>query len=287
MIDACGNAHGGSADDIDHILDALWLTLIKEATPTRLINYLKKSKKITSHVLPKIIKERISIFESSLENKVRSIKVLYRKGLMSKEKYKSVRLNLSTSYVNHKTHKRTGLKFMNNTCVSKILHYGKLIEFVNSVNIGNLKYFKTDYYDLGDDDQINGAYRDLEDYLVELADMYVTIDKTQPFLLHFKSEPYHFRVAIGADGAPFGKDDEATAWLLSFLNVGGRIASENENFIIADANCSESHPSMLRYASKLVSDISHIEKQSYVLPLSKAKAVFTVDLIQSDMSIYL
>ena len=46
-------------------------------------------------------------------------------------------------------------------------------------------------------------------------------------------------VDVGADGAPFGKDDEATAWLTSFLNVGECIASENENFFIAVANCSE------------------------------------------------
>ena len=113
--------------------------------------------------------------------------------------------------------------------------------------------------------------------------MYLCIDKSEPFLLHFGSEPYHFRVAIGADGAPFGKDDEATAWLLSFLNVGGRIASENENFIIAGANCGESHPSMFRYARKLISEIGYILKQCYVLPLTEAKAIFTVDLIPSDM----
>jgi len=56
--------------------------------------------------------------------------------------------------------------------------------------------------------------------LLELADMYVSIDKETPFLLNFGEPFWHFRVALGADGAPFGKDDEATSWLLSFLNVG-------------------------------------------------------------------
>ena len=27
-----------------------------------------------------------------------------------------------------------------------------------------------------------------------------------------------FKVAIGGDGVPFGKDDQAVAWLVSFLN---------------------------------------------------------------------
>jgi len=39
----------------------------------------------------------------------------------------------------------------------------------------------------------------------------------------------------------FGKDDEATVWLLSFLNSGTHITSEKENFLLAGANCSENH----------------------------------------------
>ena len=113
--------------------------------------------------------------------------------------------------------------------------------------------------------------------------MYVAIDQSDPFLMHFGSEKYHFRVAVGADGAPFRKDDEATAWLISFINVGQQISSEKENFIIAGANCEESHISMVRFAKKLVADRSHIEKQQYVLPKSKANAKFSLDLVPSDM----
>lgn len=54
---------------------------------------------------------------------------------------------------------------------------------------------------------------------------------------------------MGADGAPFGTDDEDTARLISFLNVGQQITSGKENFIIAGANCRESHISMVRYIS--------------------------------------
>ena len=73
------------------------------------------------------------------------------------------------------------------------------------------------------------------------------------------TEPYHLRVALGADGAPFGKYDEATSWLVSFVNVGQQIASETDNFILAGANCSESHLSMQHYARKLVSDVGDID----------------------------
>ena len=40
-------------------------------------------------------------------------------------------------------------------------------------------------------------------------------------------------------------------------NVGERIASHNENFLLAGANCSESHVVMKLYAKKLVSDIAY------------------------------
>ena len=78
-----------------------------------------------------------------------------------------------------------------------------------------------------------------------------------PFFHHFNEAPYQFKVAIGADGAPFGKDDEATAWLLSFINVGERIASHNENFLLAGANCSESHVVMKLMLSATLQSVLH------------------------------
>ena len=72
--------------------------------------------------------------------------------------------------------------------------------------------------------------------------------------------PYHFRLAIGADGAPFGKDDEATAWFVSFLNVGKHIQSENDNLLICGANCSETSEGMMQDAKKLMHDNAYLEK---------------------------
>ena len=49
---------------------------------------------------------------------------------------------------------------------------------------------------------------------------------------------------MGADGATFGKDNEATTWLVSFLKLGNRITSCNDNFLILGANCKGDHPAM-------------------------------------------
>ena len=256
--------------------------LIKEATPSKLVKYVSRSKKIKTRVIGKVVKENIAIFEGSTENKLRSLKVLYSKGLMSKEKYKSVRLSLATttSSCSSSKCKRTGLKFMPNAPVPMLLPYAKLIEHVNSINIGNVHDFCTD---LDDDSKVSGAYRDIEEFLIELADMYLCLENSKTLDLVDFGEPNHFRIAIGADGAPFGKDDEATAWLLSFLNTGERIASVNENFILCGANCSKSHLAMFRYARKVISDLTSIEKSTYVLPSSNTKVKFSVELVPSDM----
>lgn len=236
-------------------------------------------------VVPKVCKKPIKDFENSLTNQVRSLKVLYGKGLLSKEQYKAIRLNLTMTP--QKAHRNASLKFMSGVPLPKLLPYDKLMQFVKSVDIGNVRDIEEDFCsDLDEDEKVQGAYRELEEYLLELAKMYVHIDQQleeESFLLHFNDEPYHFRVAVGADGAPFGKDDEATAWLISFLNVGERIASESENFLIAGANCSESHVAMIRYARKLVSDIAYVEKQNYSLPNSDCVLKFTFELVPADM----
>ena len=213
-------------------------------------------------VVPKIVKENVAKFESSFENnKLRSVRVLYSNGLLSKKKYISVRLNISTCF-NGANNKRSGLKFMHDVTVPKLLSYPKLMQFVNSINTGNVKEFSDFCNDLDDANQVYGSYRNLEEKLLELSDMYVSLDKKTPFLLNFGEPFWHFRVALGVDGAPFGKDDEATAWLLSFLNVGA---------------------GMFKFAQKLVLDVVDIEKHIYVLPDSNTKAMFTLELIPFDM----
>ena len=188
--------------------------------------------------------------KSSFENKLRSVRVLYSNGLLSKENYKRVRLNMSTCF-NGASNKQSSLKFMHDVTVPKLLSYPKLMQFVNSINTGNVKDFSDLCNDLDDDNQVYGSYRNLEETVLELRDMYVSLDNKTPFLLNSGEPFWHFRVT-------FGEDDETTAWLLPFLYVGGRIGSCNENFLLCGANCSESHPSMYKFDQKLVLDVAYI-----------------------------
>lgn len=41
-----------------------------------------------------------------------------------------------------------------------------------------------------------------------------------------------FLIAFGGDGGPFGKNETACSFPISFLNTGKRIASSSDNFLI-------------------------------------------------------
>jgi hypothetical protein len=76
-------------------------------------------------------------------------------------------------------------------------------------------------------------------------------------------EPNTFHIALGGDGAPFGKDDTACSWLVRILNIGHHILSRNENFLLFGANCSENCLPVRRFIAKLMTDLDRIQKKSY------------------------
>ena len=58
----------------------------------------------------------------------RSLKVLYEKGLLSKEKYKAVCRNIQTT-------------FGEGISIPKLVYYDKLIAFIKSINLDNVRDF--------------------------------------------------------------------------------------------------------------------------------------------------
>lgn len=74
--------------------------------------------------------------------------------------------------------KQTSLKFMHNSYLPKLLSDDKLIEYIKSIDLGDLMDMNTDFcYDLDDEEVINGVYRDLEAFLKELSVMSVDMLK--------------------------------------------------------------------------------------------------------------
>lgn len=178
-------------------------------------------------MLPTVVKKEVTKFEVSTENLLRSIKVLYIGGLSSKEKYKAIRINLTMS-TSKARKERAGLRFMSGVALPKLLPYDKLINYIKTIDFNeNIKDMAPEFCsDMDDSDVVNGAYRELDEFLLKVAEMYIEVEKalgSESYLNHFGMDKYHFRFAIGADGTPCGKDDEATAWLVSCLNVGSHI----------------------------------------------------------------
>lgn len=247
------------------ICDGMFSTLMYTASPERIEGYLSNSNVIQDKVLPSICLHNKNEYESSEANKIRSLRVLYEEGLISKRKYTSIR-NAGAVYAEHG--KATGRKFED--LIPKITPYKKLMKFISSIVIEDSMPFEH-----------IGIYKPLEQYLLTLAEMYLTIDKHVPSLHWFNGEKGLFYVAIGADGAPFGKDDCATAYLISFLNVLNKVASCDHNYLLMGANCEEGHPSMIAYTRHVVSEMISIEKKEYSKEGLCIK--FKFELIPSDM----
>ena len=76
-------------------------------------------------------------------------------------------------------------------------------------------------------------------------------------------QPNTFHVALGGDGAPFGKDNTACSWLVSFLNIGQGVLNSNDNFLLFGANCTENCLPVKCFLGKLMSDIRRIQSSSY------------------------
>ena len=243
----------------------MWLTLVKKSAPKQLLSYVSNSKKVVNKVIGSVVKKFVGNFEVSDVNSMRSVKVLYSNGLMSKEKYKAVRSNLSMS-CSITSKQRRAFQIMKGVRLPKLLTYDKVKQYVNHTwNAATVHDFSELYEDLDESQKVNGGYRELTDILLELADLFISIDETfgeKSHILHFSDDKYHFHVACGADG-------------------GSHITSEKENFLLAGANCSENHIVMQRFARRLVHEFQSIKKQTFLVRNYTVK--FSLKLFPSDM----
>ena len=192
-------------------------------------------------VMPNVNLNTVRDYQASEANKLRSINVLHSGGSMSKEKYKTIRLALEFKPKedgNLLRRKRLTLGD-NNFPIPSLVPYGQVIHYIKTIDMGPLKGVKdlSNDLDIDDDERIvNGRYRKIGDILLRLASMYMKLSRKNAVTLHwfFRNE-HSFSISLGADGAPFGKDEEACAFLLSFLNLGQRVASSVENCILPGA----------------------------------------------------
>lgn len=282
QIHVSGSAvKGKSCGDDTPVLDGLWSTLICTASKPAMTNYINKSSQCMHEIIPNIVKAKIKEYEKSKENRVRSMRVLYEGGLISKRKYTSIRNSSDVVKETGKKRKNVKTEFMTGCEVPKILPYKTLMAFIRSIDIGevlSLENLAAKYCV----EAFPGVYRPLKPFLLKLADLYLVMDSKSPCLHWFNGEKGVLYVAVGADGAPFGKDDTATAYLVSLLNILNRVQSCHDNHLLMGANCAEDTQLMKKYSEHLMREMEEIEGKK--LTTAQGNQVeFRFELIPADM----
>ncbi|KXJ07068.1 hypothetical protein AC249_AIPGENE18417 [Exaiptasia diaphana] len=240
------------------VKDGLWTTLITEVSSKELKNYMVHSKTCMQSVVPGIIKDAVKAYEKTDANYIRSASILYKGGLLSKRKYQNVRNNDKESSIFEAKH-----------CIPRVCPYNKLISYINRLDVGVTTALPQ---------QVQGVFRNTEGYILRLAEMYLSVLGDN--ITWFNGEVGRFYIAIGADAAPFGKDESATAFLVSFLNILDGVASCSNNYLLMGANCSETHPVMYSYVRDVVTELEAIESKDY--KICGKQITFKCKLVPAD-----
>lgn len=278
--------HGATPVNMLPAYEGIIAVLNTNCSLPELTNMVTKCSKFSGKVIPKVVKDKINIFEKSDSNFVRSVNVLYRGGIASKQKYNAIRSSLSMC-MNETGMGRKHIEFMKGIPVPRLFTYQKLMERVNQIDIGQLHDVRELLCnDLSEEDKVNGKFRNLLQLLIRMAHFYLNANKYREDKLDWFGEGEgSFKVAIGGDGAPFGKDDQAISWLVSFLNCRNRVCSHAENFLLFGANCSEDCEPVHRYVTLLRKEMTAIEGNYYSLEVEgkQVSVSFQFELFPNDM----
>ena len=183
----------------------------------------------------------------SQANVLRSMSIYYSYDVMSKRKY----LHL--------------IKANKSMDVANFVTYVRLTEAINQVEIGALTDIDSLCPSDDGDEKAVGFCRNLVEFAPRLAQFYLSVYKQRDDdLKQFdfpRKDPNStlFVMCIGGDEAP----GEGTSYLISFMNVGKRIASSTENFTIFGGDVKEGSLIVRTYVSKMMSEIRCLESQVF------------------------
>ena len=83
----CGSNNMSVSDD----QSGLWTTLIRTTSKQVMETYILNSTVCMNDIIPKIVKRRVKEYEKRDQNQLRSMRVLYEGGMVSKRKYTNIR----------------------------------------------------------------------------------------------------------------------------------------------------------------------------------------------------
>lgn len=272
----CRAIHGASTNS-DPCLDGMLLAMTRSTKSTKLAEKVIEVKPCLKRELShRLVKEHNGNYYKSDKNILRSLNVYYSQDVMGKRKYLSVRkANNVDGFPNYVTYKVLANK-------------------IRSIDIGILQDINPIFtHDLDDDEVGDGCFRSLIQYAPRLAELYLKLDQTRidklkTFQGFHKKNPksHHFLMAIGGDEAP----GAGTSFLISFLNVGKRIASRKENYLLFGGNIKENGKIAQRYVLHLMWQIKQVESEVFELNIpcidgesKKFTVEFKLELLPNDL----
>ena len=250
------------------MIDTLTSKCKSENLATKLLNSktsLKKSLETRCQA-----KNKSQYFKSN-ENLLRSLNVYYAHSVMGKRKYVSIRkaneVKGQPNFVNYKT----------------------LAAHISKIDIGNVYSIHPEFTkNVPPDEKCEGLYRNVVEYCPRLAQFYLKVDKERvdklrrfPGYSKKDSESVIFLIAFGGDEAP----KSGTSFLIFFLNVGRRIVSSTENFLIFGSNVKESGLVVKKYLRRLMSDFKVLEEKVFHVEVNSklVKVEFKIESVPNDM----
>ena len=268
--------HGATKNNLKPLLVGVTDILSSTFKMSSVSEQLLKNNKIKSHMTKALIPVWVKEYEQSSENEHRSLNVYYSHNVMGKAKYRSLcTANRNTSFNKYKA--------------PNYLPYAKLATLINNIEIGELHDISPSLtYNLDDDEIKDGCYRNIAEYAIRFATFYLNanerrVDKLKCFdsIQKKKNDSFIFAMAFGGDGAP----GSGLSFLLSFLNVGKRIMSSAENYLVFGANVDECSVVARRFVAMAIKDISYLESQVFEIDLGKERILveFFLGELPNDM----
>ena len=117
----------------------------------------------------------MAVFECSRDKVLHSIATYYTSGVMGKRKYQAVRVAASMKSSNIKRGGKTAITFMPNCPIPKLLTYNSLVKEIRNIGYSLEEQFSSAI----DDQNVNGCFGDLREYLPWLATFYLNMQKTR------------------------------------------------------------------------------------------------------------
>ena len=116
-----------------------------------------------------------------------------------------------------------------------------------------------------------------------LAKFYLSVPTRTKVLNWFGKAEGTFLLTFGGDGCPFGKNENACSFLISFINSGKRVASSSDNFLIFGANCEETSVVIKKYIYILAVCKQMSDLKGKCFEINGVSVTFSFEELPNDM----